>query len=77
VNISETGLLLETRMIPLQVGDDLQLEIQLDGEEDQILKVEGRVVRQGGTGQFGVEFLSLDASLKTRIKEFVDSLETN
>jgi DNA-binding response OmpR family regulator len=77
VNISETGLLLETRMMPLQVGDELQLEIQLDGDEDQILRVEGRVVRQGVPGQFGVEFLSLDASLKTRIKAFVDSLETS
>ena len=76
VNISETGLLLETRMIPLQVGDELQLEIQLDHEEDQILRVEGRVVRHGGPGQFGVEFLGLDPSLKTRIKTFVDSLET-
>ena len=76
VNISQTGLLLETRLAPLQVGDDLQLEIQLDDDEEQILRVGGRVVRLGGSGQFGVEFLNTDESLKERIKAFVDSLET-
>jgi DNA-binding response OmpR family regulator len=71
LNISETGLLLETRLMPLQVGDDLELEIPIDEGEEDMLKVEGRVVRQAGAGQFGVEFRSLEDSLRKRLRAFV------
>ena len=46
------------------------LEAQLPGHDDPV-PAQGRVVRQAGPGQFGVQFLRLGDEARQRIESFV------
>jgi len=70
LNVSRHGVLLETRLVPLEVGDELAMEMRLPGEENAI-EAEGCVVRVAGPGQFGVQFTSIDEAARDRIRCFV------
>jgi DNA-binding response OmpR family regulator len=69
LNVSRNGLLLET-LGALSVGEEVDLEALLPGDEDP-LPAQGRVVRQAGPGQFGVQFLRLGDEARQRIESFV------
>jgi DNA-binding response OmpR family regulator len=71
LNVSRNGLLLETRLADLKVGDMLRLEMRLP--EDLVFG-QGRVVRLAGPGQYGVEFFALEDDGRERIARFVDTL---
>jgi DNA-binding response OmpR family regulator len=71
LNVSRNGLLLETRLADLKVGDMLRLEMRLP--EDLVFG-QGRVVRLAGPGQFGVEFFALEDDGRERIARFVETL---
>jgi hypothetical protein len=70
LNVSRNGLLLETRLGALAVGEEVDLEALLPGDEEP-LPAQGRVVRQAGPGQFGVQFLRLCDEARQRIESFV------
>ena len=70
LNVSRNGLLLETRLGALAVGEEVDLEVGLPGE-DEPLPAQGRVVRQAGPGQFGVQFLRIGDQARERIESFV------
>ena len=70
LNVSRNGLLLETRLGALAVGEEVDLEALLPGDEEP-LPAQGRVVRQAGPGQFGVQFLRLGDEARQRIESFV------
>jgi DNA-binding response OmpR family regulator len=70
LNVSRNGLLLETRLDALSVGEEVDLEALLPGEEEP-LPAQGRVVRQAGPGQFGVQFLRIGDEARERIDTFV------
>jgi len=71
VNLSRSGILIETTA-ELRVGDDLELELQLDGDR---VVAGGRVVRQAGPRLFGVRFAPLVPGAAERIERFVDATE--
>lgn len=54
----------------LQIGNFLELEIRLPGEEPP-LKIEVAVVRWAKSQRFGLEFLRIHAREKERIRELV------
>lgn len=70
LNVSRHGLLLETRLGALAVGEAVDLEVALPGHEPP-LPAEGRVVREAGPGRFGVQFLHLAEPARQRIDAFV------
>jgi len=70
LNVSRNGLLLETRLGALAVGEEVDLEAFLPGDDDP-LPAQGQVVRQAGPGQFGVQFLRLGDQARQRIESFV------
>jgi hypothetical protein len=72
LNLSARGLLLESP-IPLHVGDDLALSLSMP-EPWGTAAAPGHVVREAGTGRFGVAFGTLDAASRDGIRGFVDSL---
>lgn len=71
LNVCRNGLLLETRLADLKVGDLLRLEMRFP--EDLVFG-QGRVVRLAGPGQFGVEFFALEDDGRERIHRFVETL---
>ena len=70
LNVSRNGLLLETRLDALAVGEEVDLEAFLPGDDDP-LPAQGQVVRQAGPGQFGVQFLRIGDQARQRIESFV------
>ena len=70
LNVSLNGLLLETRLGALAVGEEVDMEAMLPGIEEPV-PAQGRVVRQAGPGQFGVQFLRLGDEARQRIESFV------
>jgi DNA-binding response OmpR family regulator len=70
LNVSRHGLLLETRLGALSVGEEVELQVSLPGHEDP-LPAEGRVVREAGPGRFGVQFLELAEPFRRHIDAFV------
>jgi DNA-binding response OmpR family regulator len=71
LNLSENGLLLETRVTDLDLGDELELDVRLPGGD--AFSGAGRVVRLAGPGQYGVEFARLDASCAEVVRRFVET----
>ena len=71
VNLSRSGMLIET-MFDLGVGDEVELEFSLEGEE---VLARGRVVRRGEPRLFGVQFAPLPEYAAVRIERFVESPE--
>jgi len=71
VNLSRSGMLIET-MFDLGVGDEVELEFSLEGEE---VLARGRVVRRGEPRLFGVQFAPLPEYAAVRIERFVGSPE--
>lgn len=75
VNLSESGMLLETRL-ELGVRQEVTLEFKLpDG--DHHVHGRARVVRLAGTRQFGLEFTDLEPEDAPRIRAFLETLGTN
>jgi DNA-binding response OmpR family regulator len=70
LNLSRHGLLLETRLGALTVGEEVDLQVALPGHEDP-MAAGGRVVREAGPGRFGVQFLELAEPLRQHIDAFV------
>jgi DNA-binding response OmpR family regulator len=74
VNLSESGMLLETRL-DLGVRQEVTLEFKLpDG--DHHVHGRARVVRVAGTRQFGLEFTDLEPEDAPRIRAFLETLGT-
>jgi len=71
VNLSRTGILIETG-VDLGVGDELELEFSLEGED---VFARGRVVRRGEPRLFGVQFAALPDYAAAKIQRFVGSPE--
>ena len=71
VNLSRSGILIETS-VDLGVGDELELEFSLEGED---VLARGRVVRHGEPRLFGVQFAPLPEYAAVRIRRFVGSPE--
>jgi len=71
LNLSRSGLLLEARLGALAVGEEVDLEVDLPGHAEP-LPAQGRVVREAGPGQFGVQFLRLEDHARQRIDSFVE-----
>ena len=71
VNLSRSGILIETA-VELGVGDELELEFSLEGED---VLARGRVVRHGAPRLFGVQFAALPKYAAVRIQRFVGSPE--
>ena len=71
VNLSRSGMLIET-MFDLGVGDEVELEFSLEGEE---VLARGRVVRRGEPRLFGVQFAALPDYAAAKIQRFVGSPE--
>ena len=71
VNLSRSGILIETA-VELGVGDELELEFSLEGED---VLARGRVVRRGEPRLFGVQFAPLPEYAAVRIRRFVGSPE--
>jgi len=71
VNLSRSGILIETT-VELGVGDELELEFSLEGED---VLARGRVVRRGEPRLFGVQFAPLPEYAAVRIRRFVGSPE--
>jgi len=71
VNLSRSGILIETA-VELGVGDELELEFSLEGED---VLARGRVVRRSEPRLFGVQFAPLPEYAAVRIRRFVGSPE--
>jgi CheY-like chemotaxis protein len=71
VNLSRSGILIETA-VELGVGDELELEFSLEGED---VLARGRVVRRGEPRLFGVQFAPLPEYAAVKIRRFVGSPE--
>lgn len=69
-NVSANGLLLETSL-RLKLGQHLSLAFELEGGAH--VAGRGRVVREAGAGQFGVEFVDLDETGREAIRWLVRS----
>jgi CheY-like chemotaxis protein len=69
LNVSRNGLLLETRLDALDVGAEVDLRLELPPGTP--LSAQGRVVRQAGPGQFGLQFTGLDGAARQRVDAFV------
>jgi hypothetical protein len=66
------GLLLESP-VPLRLGDDLSLKLQLPGDWGEGAGT-GRVVREAGAGRYGIALGVLGPTARARIEAFVQSL---
>ena len=72
LNVSTSGMLIDTPF-PLHMGDDLDFRFQLPGREGAEGEVRGcgRVVRQAGRTQFGIEFYGVEGDGRERIAAWV------
>ena len=72
LNLSETGILLETHF-PIELNHVLQLTISL---EEDLLDIKGKPVhvrpRDQGKYEIGIQFVELDPSTSQIIKKFVN-----
>lgn len=72
LNLSETGILLETHF-PIELNHVLQLTISL---EEDLLDIKGKPVhvrpRDQGKYEIGIQFVELDQSASQIIKKFVN-----
>jgi CheY-like chemotaxis protein len=75
VNLSLNGMLIESP-VALRVGDELGLAFTLPGATADPIEGTGRVVRQAGARQYGVEFHELHGDGRERVRQFVEALTT-
>ena len=72
LNLSETGILLETHF-PIELNHVLQLTISL---EEDLLDIKGKPVhvrpRDQGKYEIGIQFVELDPSASQILKKFVN-----
>lgn len=73
LNLSLHGMLVEAHA-PLGMQERLAFAFRLQQDDREKVSGEGRVVRQAGPSQFGVEFERLDYAGAARIQHFVASL---
>ena len=71
INISTSGMLIDSAF-PLHIGDDVDFCFHLPGS-DSVISGCGRVVRQAGRTQFGVEFYGLEGDGREQIAAWVTS----
>jgi DNA-binding response OmpR family regulator len=71
LNLSENGMLLETRVADLDLGSELELDVRLPGGD--VFGGTGRVVRLAGPGHYGVEFARLDERGAEVVRRFVET----
>lgn len=71
LNLSENGMLVETRVADLDLGSELEFDIRLPGGD--AFAGSGRVVRLAGPGQYGVEFARLDPPAADVVRRFVET----
>ena len=71
LNLSLTGMLLETSVENLDLGAELDFDIRLPGGDT--LAGSGRVLRLAGPGQYGVEFAALSADAADAVLRFVET----
>jgi DNA-binding response OmpR family regulator len=71
LNLSLTGMLLETGVKGIDLGAELDFDIRLPGGDT--LAGCGRVVRLAGPGQYGVEFAALAADAADAVLRFVET----
>jgi CheY-like chemotaxis protein len=69
VNISVSGMLIDSPF-PLHIGDDLDVSFRLP-DSDAFIRGTGRVVRQAGRTQFGLEFYGLESDGRERIAAYI------
>jgi CheY-like chemotaxis protein len=69
INISVSGMLIDSPS-PLHIGDDLDVSFQLP-DSDAVIRGTGRVVRQAGRSQFGLEFYGLEADGREQIAAYI------
>jgi len=75
-NLSIEGFFIEKKL-PMPVGSIINLELELDGEK---LPLRGKIVNNyenpvTGNSGAGVHFVDMDESAKTKIEEYLKSLE--
>ena len=71
LNLSENGMLLETRVADLDLGCELQLDVRLPGGD--VFGGAGHVVRLDGAGQYSIEFAHLDERASEVVRRFVET----
>jgi CheY-like chemotaxis protein len=71
LNVSVSGMLIDTAYT-LHIGDDVDFSFHLPGGET-VIRGCGRVVRQAGRTQFGVEFYGLEGDGREQIAAWVAS----
>ena len=71
LNLSLTGMLLETSAKGLDLGAELDFDIRLPGGDT--LAGGGRVVRLAALGQYGIEFAALSADAAAAVLRFVET----
>jgi hypothetical protein len=69
LNLSESGMLVETKA-PLAVGTDVDFRFRLRGGGEPVAGC-GVVVREAGTGRYGVRFYGLEGDGRERVRAFV------
>jgi hypothetical protein len=69
LNVSTSGMLIDSAF-PLHMGDDVDFRFELPGLEGVVSGC-GRVVRQAGRTQFGVEFYGLEGEGRELIAAWV------
>lgn len=71
LNLSENGMLLETRVSSLDLGSEVEFDVRLAGGD--AFGGIGHVVRLAGPGQYGVEFARLDLRAAEVVRRFVET----
>jgi DNA-binding response OmpR family regulator len=71
LNLSENGMLLETRVADLDLGSELEFDVRLAGGD--AFGGRGHVVRLAGPGQYGVAFARLDERAAQVVRRFVET----
>jgi DNA-binding response OmpR family regulator len=71
LNLSENGMLLETRVADLDLGAELEFDVRLPGGD--AFGGRGHVVRLAGPGQYGVSFARLDERASDVVRRFVET----
>jgi CheY-like chemotaxis protein len=72
LNLSVSGMLIDSAAFALHIGDDIDFSFQLPGG-DVTIRGCGRVVRQAGRTQFGLEFYGLEGDGRDQIEAWVAS----
>ena len=75
LNVSESGILLETRY-QMPLGDELVISI---GFEDDLLELKGHAIFTKGTSpgmqETGIEFVDIDSAILPRLRSFIKTFQ--